>query len=94
MRQAALAKEAGIHIYAIAVGIELNEEIQSIASEPWQENAFNVSSFHDLSALSDQLFDVLNDVCPRMSFTFVYLFTINPMSMKSDSFKHIHHIRK
>ncbi|XP_045165576.2 uncharacterized protein LOC123529337 [Mercenaria mercenaria] len=64
-RQAALAKEAGIHIYAIAVGLNIDDELKSIASEPWEQNVFTTNNFEELKSLNKQLLEIVSDVCPQ-----------------------------
>ena len=70
MRQAALAKEAGIHIAAIAVGLGINDELKSMASEPWENNVFTPDNFGNLKTLNDALFGILSDVCPRKKYPY------------------------
>ena len=65
MKAAVDAKGEGIHVYAIAVGLDISEELKSIASPPWKDNVFVTKDFNNLDALNSKLFDVISDVCPR-----------------------------
>lgn len=65
MKAAADAKARDIHIYAIAVGLKISEELKSIASAPWRENVFVTKDFKNLDKLEEKLFNVISDVCPR-----------------------------
>lgn len=72
MRQAALCKEAGIHIYAIAVGLKVNDELMNMASAPWQQNVFTTKNFKALADLQTQLYELISDVCPRKTICYLH----------------------
>ncbi|CAG2244074.1 unnamed protein product [Mytilus edulis] len=53
--EAEQARAAGIHIYAVGIGLRDTRELDAMASEPASENSFNVQSFDELAVLSDQV---------------------------------------
>jgi len=55
------ARAAGIHVYAIGIGLTDTREIDAIANQPTEENRFNVQSFDELVGLEDRIFTSL---CP------------------------------
>ncbi|CAG2185535.1 COL6A [Mytilus edulis] len=59
--EAEQARAAGIHIYAVGIGLRDTRELDAMASEPASENSFNVQSFDELAVLSDQVFQAF---CP------------------------------
>jgi Mg-chelatase subunit ChlD len=59
--QAVESRAAGIHIYAIGIGLRDTRELDGMASEPASENSFNVKSFDELSVLSEKIFEAF---CP------------------------------
>ncbi|XP_071148584.1 matrilin-3-like [Mytilus edulis] len=59
--EAGKSRDAGIHIYAIGIGLRDTRELDGIASVPSRENSFNVQSFDELSVLSDRVLDAF---CP------------------------------
>ncbi|CAG2240336.1 COL6A [Mytilus edulis] len=59
--EAEQARAAGIHIYAVGIGLRDTRELDAMASEPASENSFNVQSFDELAVLSDQVFQTF---CP------------------------------
>ncbi|XP_041374199.1 uncharacterized protein LOC121387240 [Gigantopelta aegis] len=50
------ARDEGIHIYAIGIGLTDTREIDGIASPPVEENRFTVTEFSELRALRDKVF--------------------------------------
>ncbi|KAL4226368.1 hypothetical protein ACF0H5_014351 [Mactra antiquata] len=58
-------KETGCHVYAIAVGFKINDELKAIASEPWKDNVFTAANFEDLFKIEASLSNVISDVCPQ-----------------------------
>ena len=50
------ARAAGIHIYAIGIGLTDTTELDGIASKPVEENRFAVQEFSELRALRDTVF--------------------------------------
>lgn len=65
MAEARRIKGAGIHIYAIGVGLTDTTELDAIASRPLDENRFVVDNFADLRNFRSDVFAVL---CESMSF--------------------------
>ncbi|CAG2253559.1 COL6A [Mytilus edulis] len=59
--EAEKSRAAGIHIYAIGIGLQDTRELDGIASVPSSENSFNVQSFDELSVLSERVFEAF---CP------------------------------
>lgn len=59
--EAELARNEGIHIYAIGIGLQDTRELDGIATPPKEENSFNVQSFDELSVLSERVFEAF---CP------------------------------
>ncbi|XP_021360849.1 matrilin-4-like [Mizuhopecten yessoensis] len=55
------ARDEEIHIYAIGIGLRDTKELDGIANKPASDNSFNVQTFEELNALSDQVFSSL---CP------------------------------
>ena len=55
------ARAAGIHIYAIGIGLTDTRELDGIASKPVEENRFAVQDFDELRGLRDKVFAAL---CP------------------------------
>lgn len=53
---AELARDFGIHIYAVGIGLSDTRELDAIASEPASENSFNVADFDELSGLGAKIF--------------------------------------
>jgi hypothetical protein len=58
---AAKAREEGIHIYAVGIGLSVDFELKQIASVPTSENIFSVQNFDELANLDEQIFTSL---CP------------------------------
>ena len=63
--QAHLAQDAGIHIYAIGVGLAETTELERISSSPSEENTFVVQNFDELDVL---MYKVFEQFCPGKSF--------------------------
>ena len=59
------ARAAGIHIYAIGIGLTDTTELDGIASKPVEENRFAVQEFSELRALRDTVFSAF---CPSKIF--------------------------
>ena len=59
------ARAAGIHIYAIGIGLTDTTELDGIASKPVEENRFAVQEFSELRALRDKVFSAF---CPSTHF--------------------------
>ena len=70
--QARLAKEEGIHIYVVGVGLEKTQELHDIASPPAIDNIFTSKTFKDLDNLEAKLFSVFSDNCPRKTLVIYY----------------------
>ncbi|XP_033728449.1 collagen alpha-1(XII) chain-like [Pecten maximus] len=51
------AKDSGIRIYAIGIGLLETEELDGIASLPTGEHSFNVDDFSELDNLHDAVFE-------------------------------------
>ena len=58
------AKKAGIHIYAIGIGLADTRELNKIASVPISQNRFIVREFDELDRLQTKLFE---KICPGKS---------------------------
>lgn len=59
--EAESARGAGIHIYAIGIGLADTTELDGIASRPINENRFTVQDFKELRGLRDKVF---TSFCP------------------------------
>ena len=59
--EADAAHMKNIHVYAIGIGLTDMREVNEIASEPPEENAFAVQTFDDLEGLDEQIFSA---ICP------------------------------
>ena len=59
--EAEQARDAGIHIYAIGIGLKDTSELDGIASRPIEKNRFAVQEFSELRVVRDQVFA---SVCP------------------------------
>ena len=53
------ARNRGIHIYVIGIGLTDTREIDGIASKPVEENRFAVNEFSELDGLKQKVFDSL-----------------------------------
>lgn len=62
--EAIAARDEGIHIYAIGVGLSDTRELEAIATSPASDNMFNVQQFSELSSLANVIFA---DVCQGKS---------------------------
>lgn len=62
--EAITAREDGIHIYAIGVGLSDETELRQIASQPDSENIFVVKNFDELRDLDERIFTFM---CPCKS---------------------------
>ena len=71
------ARKAGIHIYAIGIGLTDTKELDGIASKPLEENRFTVQDFAELRDIRTTIFEAL---CKRKFDQFQYLW----FCMKSD----------
>lgn len=56
-----LARNDGIHIYAVGIGLSDDTEINQIASYPPSQNVFTVRDFDELRNLDDRIYESL---CP------------------------------
>ena len=65
--EAEQARNDGIHIYAIGIGLTDMTEIDGIASKPVEENRFAVQEFSELQSLRDYVFSA---ICPSKSIFF------------------------
>ncbi len=54
--EAKLVRRAGIHIFAIGIGLKKTAELNGIASRPAAENRFTVKNFKKLRGLKDKVF--------------------------------------
>ncbi|KAL3854705.1 hypothetical protein ACJMK2_013963 [Sinanodonta woodiana] len=59
--EAELARTAGIHIYAIGIGLSDTKELDAIATPPARENSFAVLDFNELAGLAFQMY---SSICP------------------------------
>lgn len=55
--EAELAKEQGVHIFAVGVGVQDPWELNAIASKPTDKNVFQVNDWEDLWNLPKELID-------------------------------------
>lgn len=62
--EAVKARDAGIHIYAIGIGLTDTTELSQISSLPVDENMFIVTDFNELSNLKERIFD---QYCPGIA---------------------------
>ncbi|XP_052813420.1 uncharacterized protein LOC128240703 isoform X10 [Mya arenaria] len=60
------ARTAGIHVYAIGIGLTDTRELDGIANTPKTENSFNVQTFDELVGLDRKIFSAL---CPEKAVT-------------------------
>jgi len=68
--EAVNAKGAGIHVYAIGIGLTDTREVSAIASPPAADNMFNVQDFDELAGLEDRIF---SSICPgEISYLIMY----------------------
>ncbi|KAJ8319985.1 hypothetical protein KUTeg_001572 [Tegillarca granosa] len=63
------AKEKGIHVYIIGIGLTDTREIFAMATAPASENAFTVTGFDELKGLDQQIFSA---ICPALAFKIRY----------------------
>lgn len=63
--EAIQARDEGIHIYAVGIGLTDTRELDGMASEPIEKNRFVVADFDELSGLDEQVFAAL---CPGKKF--------------------------
>ncbi|XP_046564167.1 collagen alpha-4(VI) chain-like [Haliotis rubra] len=54
--EAKAVRRAGIHIFAIGIGLKKTAELDGIASRPAAENRFTVKNFKQLRGLKDKVF--------------------------------------
>ena len=54
--EAEQARAAGIHIYAIGIGLSDTTELDAIASKPVDDNRFSVKEFSELRTLREKVF--------------------------------------
>lgn len=59
--EAERARDEGIHIYAVGIGLSDDTELNQIASIPASENTFSVKDFDELKNLDEQIF---RSLCP------------------------------
>ena len=52
-------RDAGIHLFAVGVGLSHVDEVYAIASDPSEENTFLVDSFDELPNVTDHLVSVI-----------------------------------
>lgn len=76
--QARLVQNAGIHVYAIGVGLADTTELERISSSPSEENTFIVQNFDELDVL---MYKVFEKFCPGKSSegvtSFVHNYALN-----------------
>ena len=53
------ARNAGIHIYAVGIGLVDTKELDGMASKPIEENRFTVQSFDELKGFDRKIFQAL-----------------------------------
>ena len=63
------ARNEGIHIYAIGIGLSDRTELDAMATIPPSENSFAVQSFDELVGLDEKIFQ---SICPGKSMYTVY----------------------
>ena len=56
IREAEKARDKGIDIYAIGIGLREEREVNAIASQPSENNAFFVDSFNQLESLAKNIY--------------------------------------
>ena len=69
--EAESARQDGIHIYSIGIGLTDTRELDSMASVPASKNSFNVQEFEELEGLADDIFG--GDACGKNSVWFCTL---------------------
>ena len=58
------ARQAGIHVYAIGIGLTDTTELDGIANKPLEENRFAVQDFNELKDIRTTIFEALcNSKC-------------------------------
>ena len=57
--QARLAKEAGIHIFAVGINLKNLTELNLMASPPSKQNVLQIDNFEDLSDLKGRVFNAI-----------------------------------
>ena len=57
VEEAERARQQGVHIFAVGVGVSDGWELEAIASKPSDANAFMLQRYEDLLGISDQLID-------------------------------------
>ena len=69
--EAQSAKDSGVHIFAIGVGLSGNTfELDAMASEPVEDNRFSVQQFDRLADIGTRLFD---GVCSSKSYSLKFI---------------------
>lgn len=84
--EAELARNAGIHIYAIGIGLQDTKELDAMATPPKEDNSFNVQSFDELSVLSERVFEAF---CPGMVLMTVLFLRLIHLYMYIDALHNI-----
>ena len=54
--EAVTARDVGVHIYAVGIGLRDTRELERIASEPASEHVFAVADFDKLPGLGRKIF--------------------------------------
>ncbi|XP_021375367.1 uncharacterized protein LOC110464458 isoform X14 [Mizuhopecten yessoensis] len=67
--EAVLAREEGVRVYVVGIGLVDTRELEAMASDPIEDNVFNVQSFEDLEGLDEQIFSSICPVSPRIRTT-------------------------
>ncbi|XP_062587340.1 collagen alpha-1(XII) chain-like isoform X2 [Saccostrea cucullata] len=81
--EARQAKNEGIHIYAIGIGLSDVTELNQIASVPASENTFIVNNFDELKDLDERIFGSLFPISsPRPTRTTTTITTRKPSTAK------------
>ena len=62
------ARNEGIHIYAIGIGLSDTKELEGIANKPSRDNQFAIDDFDELDGLEKQVFAA---VCGKINVVFV-----------------------
>ena len=67
--EAEAARDEGIHIYSIGIGLKDTRELDAMASVPASKNSFNVQEFEELEGLADSIFG--GDACGKNKILFI-----------------------
>lgn len=81
VQQADLAKQSGIHLVAVGVGLTDSSELYEIASDPAANNVFLVNSFGELFSIEDLVEDLFFENCTGMTSAWLYHKTLVVMQI-------------